>query len=445
MITNIELSEAQMQAWVRLIDHKEDYEDESKYKDIEVVLYGGQKNSGKSYLGCLWLLNNCLNFPGSQHALCRRSLKELKASSLKTFYKVCKENGVKKDIDFKYNNQTGSIQFKNGSEITLVNLAWEPSDPTGDRFGGFEPQSVLIEEVGNIPFEYFKVMYGCIRDSADIIPKKMLCTCNPTNNWIKSFFYDRYIDGTLPPEIEFINTVGKYNPFRGKDYEKKLGLLDESFYKRIEGGDWDYASTPDQLFKPDKLEDIFTPLQHGKEEYTISADVARFGEDSTIIILWLGLMVVKIIKLDQSDLVNTANEITKLMNEYKIPRNKIIVDDNGVGGGVTDQLKCKGFVNNARPIGGEKYFQLKDQCYFKLSQIRWSISDKIEFKYKEQTKRELESIRDESDEYKYKINSKDEQKKLLGGKSPDFSDAIMMRMYLELTPENKIIMDFGFR
>jgi hypothetical protein len=72
---------------------------------------------------------------------------------------------------------------------------------------------------------------------------------------------------------------------------------------------------------------------------------------------------------------------------------------------------------------------LKSQCYFKLSKEKWSILDSVKPEYREQIKKELSSIRDASDDFKYKINSKDEQKKLLGGSSPDFSDSLMMRIY----------------
>ncbi len=435
--TNIDLNESQLEAWLMLED-----------KETEIIFQGSKANCGKTWLCSVFVLMGCLRYKGSRHALCRKNLNDLKKTTLKTFFDVCKKYGVKKDIDFKLNLQSNTITFSNGSEIYLINLEWQPSDPEGERFGGYELTSCCIDEVPQVTREYFDVLYSRIRYKLDEfnLTKKLLCTANPTNNWCKAYFYDRYIKGTLPKKISFISAVGKKNPFQGSGYEESLSQLSEAQYKRLVEGDWDYASTPDQLFKTDKIEDIFTPIQHGKEgEYSISADIARFGEDSSVIILWQGLMVIKVFKLEKSDTMNTANEILKIMNEYKIPKDKVIVDSDGVGGGVMDKLRCKGFINNAKPIKGEKYDMLKTQCYFKLSTLRWSLSDKIESKYQEQIKSELGSIRDQSDEYKYKINSKDEQKKLLGGnKSPDFSDAIMMRMVFELSSAGNVIIDFGF-
>jgi len=118
------------------------------------------------------------------------------------------------------------------------------------------------------------------------------------------------------------------------------------------------------------------------------------------------------------------------MQKYKIPRNQVVIDSDGVGGGVVDILKAVGFINNSKPKNNERYDMLKSQCYFTLSKLDWSIDMNISEIIKSKISNELKSIRDKSDESKYKINSKDEQKILLGH-SPDFSDAIMMRMYFE--------------
>lgn len=433
---NIELNEVQLEGWLKLKD-----------KETEIILLGSLANCGKSWLVGVWLLTSAMAYPGTRWGLGRKNLNDLKKTSLKTFLDVCKKYGVKIDADFKINFQSNTIIFKNGSEIHLLNLEEQPSDPDFDRLGGTEYTGVALEEIAQISQRAFEIIYSRIRYKLDEfkLKKKVLCTSNPSNNWIKSYFYDRYTKGILPDKISFITAVGKSNPYQGKDYLDSLSMLSETQYRRLVLGDWEYASNPDQLFNLDKLEDIFTPLQHGEvNNYYISADIARFGEDSSVILLWQDLTVIKIIKLDKSDTMNTAQEILKLMNEYKIPRNKVIVDSDGVGGGVMDKLHCKGFTNNAKPFKNEKYDNLKTQCYYQLSKLRWSVAENINSSIKEIIKRELESIRDTSNEDKYKINSKDEQKKLLGNKSPDYADALMMRMYFTYI-NNSVKLDFGTR
>ena len=107
---------------------------------------------------------------------------------------------------------------------------------------------------------------------------------------------------------------------------------------------------------------------------------------------------------------------------------------------VADQLRwCVNFMNNWTPIVQKdelrNYANLKTQCYFKLKylmekrEIRinasWEIKDKLQ--------NELDNIliKDVEWENKVRLESKEDMKKRLGH-SPDYADAIMMRMYRTL-------------
>ena len=114
----------------------------------------------------------------------------------------------------------------------------------------------------------------------------------------------------------------------------------------------------------------------------------------------------------------------------------IIVDEDGVGGGVVDILRCKGFVNNSRPLNKENYQNLKTQCYYKLAdeinkgQIGIKIND---ISQKNHIIEELEQVRskDMDKDNKLQIIPKEIIKAIIG-RSPDYADAIMMRMYYQL-------------
>src|SRR5690606_13908911 len=54
--------------------------------------------------------------------------------------------------------------------------------------------------------------------------------------------------------------------------------------------------------------------------------------------------------------------------KYKVPNSNIIADEDGVGGGVVDNCRIKGFVNNSKALNNENYSNLKTQCYYKLSE-----------------------------------------------------------------------------
>jgi len=97
---------------------------------------------------------------------------------------------------------------------------------------------------------------------------------------------------------------------------------------------------------------------------------------------------------------------------------------------------CQGFTNNARALKGENYQNLKTQCYYKLAdqinkgQIGVSCSDA---NIKNYITEELEQVRtkDADKDNKLQIIPKDTVKAILG-RSPDYADALAMRMFYEI-------------
>lgn len=73
----------------------------------------------------------------------------------------------------------------------------------------------------------------------------------------------------------------------------------------------------------------------------ITCDVARFGEDSTVIMVVQGRKVLECIEMHGKDTVKTYSKLMECFNfwKQKTERVAIYVDDVGVGGGVTDMLR----------------------------------------------------------------------------------------------------------
>jgi len=403
----------------------------------EVIMFAGAANTGKSWLASTWLITNALVYKESRGAICRRTLKEIKDTTLKTFVKCANFLGIKKDVDYKINLIESKIYFKNGSEIYLIPLAYQPSDPNADFLGGIELTYAFIDEIPNISKKYYEVLYSRIRYCEHpkkiwYLPKKLFLCCNPASNWVRSEFYDKHINNCLPDKIKFVNAVGNYySPYRGKGYEQSLSLLSEQQRKRLFEGSWDFDTESDQIFNIDKIESIFSGLDYSNsEKYYISADIAAQGKDTTVIVIWKGFKIIEIKLLKEPDTIETSKIIHSYMQKYKIPKNQVIVDSVGNGKGVKDYLKCVGFIANGKPLKGEKYDMIKSQLFYKLVSVDWSVDLSIDRKYVNKIKEELQAIRDTSDEFKLSINSKDQQK-LLIGRSPDFADAISFRMFFE--------------
>lgn len=176
----------------------------------------------------------------------------------------------------------------------------------------------------------------------------------------------------------------------------------------------------------------------------ITADIARLGNDKTVIYVWDGMRVVEIIEKNTSLVTESANIIKDLQLKYNVNTNNIICDEDGVGGGVVDILNCIGFVNNskAKSINGntENFANLKAQCYYKLAEYinRNEIYVNCDSNIEKYLTEELELVRlsKELDINKITLLSKDEIKKRIG-RSPDYSDALMMRMYFLLNNREK--------
>jgi hypothetical protein len=138
----------------------------------------------------------------------------------------------------------------------------------------------------------------------------------------------------------------------------------------------------------------------------------------------------------KSAINDVVEQIKQIQQQEQVKLSNIIVDEDGVGGGVKDYLRCRGFVNNSRPIKKENYQNLKTQCYYKLAsmintaQIGISMND---VNIKQTMIEELEQIRskDQDKDNKLQIIPKETVKAILG-RSPDYADAMAMRMYYEI-------------
>ena len=178
----------------------------------------------------------------------------------------------------------------------------------------------------------------------------------------------------------------------------------------------------------------------------ITADIARLGRDKTVIMVWDGWRAVEIVEMATSTVDESVNAIGLLIDKYNVNLSNVVVDEDGVGGGVKDYLRCTGFVNNAKAIkvnGKEENFpNVKTQCYYRLAEI--INRNEIYINCNEEQERfiteELEMVRlaKEVDTTKIVLKSKDDIKKAIG-RSPDYSDAIMLRVSFTLKSLKRLV------
>jgi len=417
--------------------------DKLEDKTTKEIIFGGGAGSAKSIIGCYWLLKMCLKYPETRWLMGRKKLKTLKETTLNSFLEVCKMQGVINGQHFNINGQSNTITFFNGSEILMKDLAYYPSDPNFDELGSLEITGAFIDEVNQVVELAWQIVKSRIRyklDEYDLIPK-IIGTCNPSKNWVYKNFYKKQKENTLDHDKIFIQALVTDNPFISKHYIDNLQSLPNASKQRLLYGNWESDDDPNQLISYENILNIFTNthIVDDKAKKYITCDVARMGSDKAVILVWKGFEVIDMLTYDVSKITELTTHINALKNKHGVANSNIIADEDGVGGGLVDNLKIKGFINNSKALNDENYQNLKTQCYYKLSELieRNEIYFSAEISDEEQQSiiEELEQVKAaDSDDGKLKIKNKQEVKQMIG-RSPDYSDALMMRMYFLLGPQ----------
>lgn len=399
-----------------------------------------------------------LSYKGIRGFFAREVLKDLKESTLLTFFDVATRWGLTEGVDYTYYTDSHILFHQTGSTIYLRELKFLPSDPQFDRLGSTEYTWGFIDEAQQVNVKAKNVIRSRLRyriAENNLIPK-LLMTCNPSKGHLYTDFYKPSIKGTIRKDRKFIQALARQNPFIDATYHETLDGLDPISKERLKYGNWDYDNDPMKLIDYDKSNDMFSlviPIyaQQVEQKYII-ADIARLGSDKTVISYWVGKTCKRIAVYAKMLTVpdpnhpernSTAKIIKEWATKYGVPLSNILVDEDGVGGGVKDYLGCKGFVNNSAPKMGQNYANLKTQCYYELAkQINLGlIAINCEnHAIREMIIQELEEVKakDSDRDKKLMIVSKEEMKEKLG-RSPDFADTLMMRMYFEFIPKPSIM------
>jgi len=439
---------------------------------VSFVLYGGAAGGGKSWLGCEWLLTNCYNYPGTRWFIGRKELKRLMSTSYVTWQKVCRWHKIP-ETDWKLNGQYNYIEFidgaAKGSRIDLLDLSYQPSDPLYERLGSLELTGGWIEEAEEVEFLCFDILKARVgrfmNTEFNLFPPKILLTCNPTDNWLYRIFYKPYKEGVLPQDHAFVKALYSDNPYTREEYGKQLDKISDPIARaRLRDGNWEYASGDMSVIQLDAVIDLFTnPPVLADGQRRLTADIARFGGDKIVMGGWMGWDLYSLLEKHHQGLNQTCDDLRSFSVREAIPYANIIVDEDGVGGGVVDHMTgIHGFMGGRSPIlipdddvdNIEKRYQnlpanylkrknyrnLRSQCYFMVGELinnrLMSISADLTEVQKEIIIEELQQIKreDTAASAPLQIVPKEKMKEALGH-SPDFADMIMMRMYFDLVKE----------
>lgn len=163
----------------------------------------------------------------------------------------------------------------------------------------------------------------------------------------------------------------------------------------------------------------------------IACDVARFGDDETVIVERIGQRVRIVESYQGNDLVHTADRIEHFA-KLRRPHVRLVVDGDGVGGGVVDILRSRGWkvaefhaaATAHRPL---EFPNRRSEVWFELGA---QMVD-LDMDPDDQLAADLSSPRYTYDlKQRRVVERKDEMKKRLK-RSPDRADAVILTVITE--------------
>ena len=423
---------------------------------VEDIVYGGSKGSGKSYLGASLIFGDALIYPGTHYFIARKRLNDLRKYTIPTIHEVMRDGFGLDENYYKYNGTDNFFELHNGSKVYLLQAKYEPSDPSYYRFGSMQMTRGMIEEAGEFEAEAKNNLLASIgrwKNQQYSIKGKLIQSCNPSKNYLYKDYYKKAKTQTLEVHKKFIQALPSDNKMLDSGYLEMLNRsLSQNEKERLLFGNWEYDDDPTALCDYDNITSIFENdhIQQGQKKY-ITADIARLGSDKAIIAVWDGWTVIEVVTFAVSLITEIQNAITGLRNKHQIAGKNVIADEDGVGGGLVDNLRIKGFTNNARPmqviVDGKKiapnYSNLQSQCCYKLAEkIQLNqINIACELSNDDQSEiiEELEQLKsyEQDKDGKLKILPKEKIKGNIG-RSPDWRDVLMMRAYFDLNPYKAI-------
>lgn len=450
-----------MEAQINLLPKQTAAFDAWESPNITELGYGGAAGGGKSRLGCYLAITIAEMYPGSRAAIGRKELKTLRLTTMATLFEVFNELGYSTK-DYKYDAQQSIITFANGSQIYFLDTAYSPQDPEYTRFGSLEITWAWIDESNETPEKAKSILKTRVgrKNTLNGVSVKpfWLETFNPNKGHVHRDYYKPWKEKTMPHYRAFIRALPGDNPHLPAAYITNLERADKVTRERLLKGNFEFDDDPQKIMFYEAITDLTSNVLVGnKPTKTLIADIARFGGDKIVLGAFRGLELYGLWVYTYQGIDETIRKLKEISREEGIGFMNVLVDEGGVGGGVVDGMRgIKGFNGSSSPLPiwdyttsrlkPANYMNFRCQCYYKLSEVvnnrlmriniekfhtniegytvEKAISDLFE---------ELDVVKstDNSMDGKLAIIPKSEIKEMLG-RSPDFADVLMMRMFFEL-------------
>jgi len=396
------------------------------------ILYGGALGGGKTAAIINEGLQLSLEYPGNDGLLIRKTWPSFRDTVLQQMGKFIPD-GLVAD----WNQSDKIITLINGSKIRYGGIGDKPGDWKKKMSG--EYGWIAIDQAEEFTEHEFRMLSTRLRLVLPGIIYKFIMTCNPDPGWLKRLFIEAPGNGFLfIPALPEDNIENLPDDYIGRMEEALTPKQREALLK----GNWEAIGDPDNVYPYSDVKKAVERRLEATPPVCLGVDVAREGDDWTIIVTSEGLVVRIRHRAKGHDTMRTAGEVWKVVDRMakkwkgRIKEMGIKVDTIGVGSGVYDRLKeekgkwqkkLKIKINLISINGARK---ARDPIKFKnqRSEIHWGLREilpYLDLPRDSELTSQLNSI-------KYKINSagqiliipKHDIKKKLG-RSPDDAEAVI--------------------
>jgi hypothetical protein len=325
-------------------------------------LFGGAMGGGKTWALCAEVIALSCEYAGNRGYFCRDTLTSFRRTDLLVLEAMLLSTGVLA----KHNQSTMQFVLKNGSVIMYGGLGDDVN--AIEKLKSMELGWFAIDEASETSENFFLMLASRLRLKVPGIKYFGLMATNPDPGWLKR----RFIDQKLK-DHRFIPSLPKDNPKLQRGYIERLKeIFPKDWQARFLEGDWGAFEGMNCVFPFDALQrsKAIEPREGRRE---IGVDVARFGDDESVIALRNGNRGRLLATFSGMDLMGLTGEIVRAKREEK-PKG-IKVDADGLGAGVVDRLIEQNI--EVEEIHGGKKADDPERFANRKAEIYWGFRDAL--------------------------------------------------------------------
>ena len=403
--------------------------------EFETLLVGG-RGSCKTWGGVMECYLLSIDFPGNVGLMLRKRQVDFVATTLASWKKVipseCYHINEQQHIITVF---TGKLD-ENGKPLnSIIYYAGADDEKAVKKYRGSEFGFILFDQAEEFNLADISELIPCMRHKlpSGVSPHyRVMYLANPQQSYILTKFKQHKTD-----KMKLIQVSTFDNPFREAGY---IDILTDLYkdrpedYKAMVLGDIDIADAPDMIIPFSKIEAAMKRRQKLAffDKRIISIDVAREGNDGTVILGWEGCLVVEREAYGKKDLDVTAAKAIAM--QRRVGANAIIWDSDGIGGGLMSHFKGLAVpgtklieFHGSGKSEDERYLNQRSEAWFEAAEL---FNNDLPAFYAE-----IPTMRDQlgAVTYEYRLGKLKVQDKadikLNIGQSPDDADAYVYGVY----------------